>query len=169
MRVASNSSSASLRLVLDGSYISELISVPNTGGWQIWQSVYSDSLAIPAGEHLLSLYFPAGNFNLNRLEFVTLSINDSGKIFPKTPSLNQNYPNPFNRSTTISFYLPDPGKVTIEIFDATGRHLATIWNSYTAEGWTDIPFNGNTYASGLYCYRLTAGKSSQHKKMVLLK
>jgi endoglucanase len=169
IRVASNSSSGSLQIVLDGSIISDLISVPNTGGWQDWQTISSDSLVMPSGDHLLSLYFPVGNFNLNRLEFVIITITDSGAILPTTPFLNQNYPNPFNRSTTISFYLPDPGKVTIEIFDTTGRHLATIWKRYAPEGWTDIPFDGNAYASGVYYYRMTTGETSQLKKMVLVK
>jgi endoglucanase len=169
LRVASNSSSGSLLVALDGNLISDAIVVPGTGGWQNWQTIYSDSLTIPAGEHVLSLYFQEGNFNFNRIEFVTITVTDSGEYVPRTPFLNQNFPNPFNQSTTISFYLPDPGNASVEIFEITGRQLATVWDHHTAAGWTEISFNGNSYASGVYCYRLTAGKNSQLKKMMLLK
>jgi hypothetical protein len=89
-------------------------------------------------------------------------------------TLDQNTPNPFNPSTTISFTLPAREQVTVSIYDANGRLVRTLLNesrdfgthSVTWDGRSDA---GSTVGSGVYFYRLTAGKYSESKKMVMLK
>jgi hypothetical protein len=89
---------------------------------------------------------------------------------PKKFDLSQNYPNPFNPSTKIDFELPVDCKVTLKIYDITGREIAVLLNNElrTADYYT-IDFNGSSFASGVYFYRLIADKFVQVKKMVLLK
>jgi hypothetical protein len=45
---------------------------------------------------------------------------------PISYELEQNHPNPFNPSTTIAFALPKLSEVTLKIFDASGREVATL-------------------------------------------
>ena len=47
---------------------------------------------------------------------------------PSTFELKQNYPNPFNPSTNISFSLPEPGLVTLKIFNIIGEEVAELLN-----------------------------------------
>lgn len=100
------------------------------------------------------------------------SSSDDDAPLPDTPTLAQNYPNPFNPSTTISFYLPESGHVTLDIFDIQGRRVVELVNGVVDAGtmnvdWEGLDSRGNQVASGVYFYRLAAGNAESTKKMVL--
>jgi hypothetical protein len=89
-------------------------------------------------------------------------------------ALAQNAPNPFNPSTTISFTLAERERVTIAIYDASGRRVRTLVDESRDLGTYEVRWDGRDDAgaavgSGVYFYRLSAGKYSDSKKMVLLK
>ncbi len=83
--------------------------------------------------------------------------------------LKQNYPNPFNPSTLIRFSLPKAQNITLEIFDITGRNVATLISGRVESGQNSIPFFANNLPSGVYFYKLNAEDFTLTKKMVLLK
>jgi hypothetical protein len=89
-------------------------------------------------------------------------------------SLAQNYPNPFNPSTIISYYLPIPANVTLDIYDVAGRHIHRIVDETQSAGpyqaaWNGTSSNGISVSSGVYFYSLRVGKETLRKKMVLLR
>ncbi len=91
-----------------------------------------------------------------------------------TGALSQNQPNPFNPTTTIRFVLPVREDVTLAIYDANGRLVRTLVNEVEGYGaheaaWDGRNDDGATMGSGVYFYRLQAGKYTESKKMVLLK
>ena len=112
---------------------------------------------------------------------------------PTEYNLYQNYPNPFNPSTKIKFAIaPSPTKwergmggegkiqtfsvnnnggvgVRLTIYDITGREVATLVNEPLQPGTYEVEFNGSSFASGVYFYKLSAGDFVQTKKMTLLK
>ncbi len=81
----------------------------------------------------------------------------------------QNFPNPFNPSTQISFVLPANTYVTLAIFDVLGREVARLIDGFQAEGYMSVDFDASSLPSGVYFYRLQAGKFVGVKKMVLAK
>jgi hypothetical protein len=88
--------------------------------------------------------------------------------------LNQNVPNPFNPVTTISYYIPERTHVTLDIFSVGGQLIVTLVDKVQKSGnhvvqWNGCEENGNIVASGVYFYRLRAGKQSVSRKMVLLR
>lgn len=83
--------------------------------------------------------------------------------------LLQNYPNPFNPSTTIRFVLPSAGHVTLRIYNLLGQVVATLVNDTQVAGAHTITWKPLTLASGIYIYRLQAGKFSKTRKMILLR
>ncbi len=94
---------------------------------------------------------------------------DASSVITKF-SLNQNYPNPFNPSTKISYSIPvNNQKVVLKVYDATGREVATLVNKIEQSGNYEVQFNGNNFASGVYFYRLSAGKFTMTKKMLMIK
>jgi hypothetical protein len=98
-----------------------------------------------------------------------VGINESGKTIPKNFELFQNYPNPFNPSTSIRYDLLKNGFVKLVIFDALGRELETLVNHKQTSGTYEAKFNASRYPSGVYFCKLTTGKLTQAKKMILIK
>ena len=106
---------------------------------------------------------------------------DYGKpSVPKAFELSQNYPNPFNPTTTIKYFLPSVANgdqtlvTTLRIYNVLGEVVKTLVNEPKSPGvyyevWDGKDNQGNQVASGIYFYRLSAGKFSETKKMVLLK
>jgi Zn-dependent metalloprotease len=95
-------------------------------------------------------------------------------IVPSKFEIAQNYPNPFNPSTTISYTLPEEGKVTIRVYDIMGREVKTLADEVQTSGihsvvWQGMNMYGIEVASGMYFYNVRFGGNSITKKMVLMK
>ncbi len=84
-------------------------------------------------------------------------------------SLAQNYPNPFNPSTQIKFALKESGYVTLKVYDALGKEVATLIKGDYASGSYNVSFDASGLSSGIYFYRLETGSFVQTNKMMLLK
>jgi hypothetical protein len=89
--------------------------------------------------------------------------------------LFQNTPNPFNRSTEVRYYVPRASEVTLTVYDTAGRLVARLVDGTPKAagahlaGWDGRDVNGRPIASGVYFYRLQAGKLSKNRKMVLIR
>jgi hypothetical protein len=89
-------------------------------------------------------------------------------------SLAQNHPNPFNPRTKINFQLAKAGHATVDVFDAQGRRIKSLFSGTLDEGSHELIWNGDTdggnqAATGLYFYKLRSAGESQTRKMLLLK
>ena len=81
----------------------------------------------------------------------------------------QNQPNPFHKSTLISYSLPVPAQVTLEIYDITGRLVETLVNEKQHPGIHQVRWDRKANPSGVYFCRLRAGDFTDTKKMILLR
>ena len=89
---------------------------------------------------------------------------------PQEAELQQNYPNPFNPTTVIRYGVPQTSEVRLEVFDMLGRKVATLVNNEKQRaGWHQVNFDASRLASGMYLYRIVAGKYVQTRKMLLIK
>lgn len=107
------------------------------------------------------------DFNGN-YEYFNLS-NEIEIGVPKKFNLSQNYPNPFNPATKISFELPKTSKVKLSVYDITGKLASELVNGQREAGYYTIEFNGSSFASGMYFYRIEADEFTSTKKMILVK
>jgi hypothetical protein len=78
-------------------------------------------------------------------------------------------PNPFNPTTSLSYTLPEAATVNLQVFDLSGRIVATIVSGLQAAGSHAVTFDGSGLASGVYLYHLQAGERLAVGKMLLLK
>ena len=89
--------------------------------------------------------------------------------------LYQNVPNPFNPTTTIHYEIPAGlAAIRLQIFDVSGRLVRRLVDGYVGPGrksasWSGLDTSGRPVASGLYFYRLEAGRFNETRKMLLLK
>lgn len=88
---------------------------------------------------------------------------------PKEFELYQNYPNPFNAVTMIRYDLSSRSKITLKIYNILGQEVVTLFDAVQEAGRKIVSWNANQLASGVYFYRLNAGKFSSVKKMMLTK
>ena len=94
---------------------------------------------------------------------------------PLRYALYQNAPNPPNPATEIGFDVPAPGgHVTLEVFDVSGRCVATLVGGHVAPGrqvaaWDGTDDRGHDVSSGVYYYRLRALSYERTLRMTLLK
>lgn len=93
---------------------------------------------------------------------------------PRPTTLYQNFPNPFNPTTSIAFYLPARASVTLAVFDVRGARVRTLAAETRPEGKHVVHWDGKNDAgvavgSGVYYYRLKAGKDVITKKLVVVR
>jgi len=88
---------------------------------------------------------------------------------PTEFKLEQNYPNPFNQSTMFNVQCSMAGIVQVKVFDITGKEVATLVNEYLQPGTYEVTFDAVDLTSGVYFYKLTAGKFTDTKRMILIK
>ena len=110
----------------------------------------------------------------NLVVYLPTDAPDDNHTVPTSFALRQNFPNPFNPSTEILFTLPTRAHATLTVFNLLGEEVRVLTDEMLPAGehrviWDGSDKRGNHVASGVYFYRLTAGSSSQTKKMVLLK
>ena len=106
--------------------------------------------------------------------FVDVEEGDQADLIPSAYGLGQNYPNPCNLNTQIGYQLPQAGKVTLTIYNVRGQLVRTLVNEQKPAGYHSVMWdgrsdNGMQVSSGIYFYKIQAGKFIKTKKMVLLK
>ena len=117
----------------------------------IWNTTLSDT-----SDTDFSLTDPAG-------------INNTDQRVPMDFNLVQNYPNPFNPSTKIGYSVPELSPVTVKVFNALGEEIVTLVNEEKPVGTYELNWNAANLPSGVYFYRIQAGKFVDIKRMMLLK
>jgi len=178
-RVASTNANGKFQLFLNNQPLTEIISVPNSGGWKDWLTIAtSENISIPAGNHTIKLVFVQGGFNINFLRF-------NLKSAPAREDYNfdevtdtvfwaQNYPNPFNQITQIPVFLLEPQAVNFKIFNLKGELVKDLFDGFLSTGFKTISWDGTNshnqlVGSGLYLYQFSVNGSKMTKTMILQK
>jgi hypothetical protein len=130
-------------------------------------NIYHDETALPGKTYT----YQVGGIQGDR-EFLSFTLTLDVPSIPLT--LYQNYPNPFNPSTSISFYMPGPERVRLEIFDIQGRRIRTLADRQMEGGrhtmhWNGMNDAGGNVSSGVYLYRLVCGKKVLTRKLVMMR
>ena len=88
---------------------------------------------------------------------------------PNNFYLSQNYPNPFNPTTKIDYTIPDRQLVSLRIYNILGEMVNEVSNEVKDAGYYSATIDASNLPSGVYYYRLTAGKYNLVKKMIVQK
>ena len=100
-------------------------------------------------------------------------------IVPQETALLANYPNPFNPETWIPYQLAVPAEVTLTIYGMNGGAVRRLQVGHQPAGmyqsrsraayWDGRNDRGESIASGLYFYTLSAGDFTATRKMLIRK
>lgn len=105
---------------------------------------------------------------------ISVGINITSSAIPAVFSLFQNYPNPFNPTTKIKFDIPNSlngelSNVKLIIFDVLGKEVQILVNENLAPGSYETEFDGSSFSSGIYFYKLEMQNFIETKRMILVK
>lgn len=111
---------------------------------------------------------------------IITDVRENSTLIPQEFALLQNYPNPFNPTTTITYSLSAPARVSLKVYNVLGQEVATLMEGQQNIGtfatvWDGRNSAGSPVGSGVYFYTLSAKPLSggstfiSTKKMVLLK
>ncbi len=153
-RVSSNSAGASLRLeTLGGAKVYGSMNVPNTGGWQNWQTL-THNVQLTAGTQDIAIATSTGGFNINWMDFSsTVGISETEVAMIKI------YPNPLLDMLTVNSLQQLSG---ISIYDAAGRLVYEQKNPGN-----NFSINVQDFPNGYYTV-VTSGDDF-HKTLSLIK
>ena len=156
-----------------------LLNEGNEGDW--WQLSGVGPHVIPAGErdtvHFALIYARSEASLMADMNAARDLYNEwqaSGGVFvntedrPAPPTefvLRGNYPNPFTGSTSISFDLPEPARVSLDVIDMLGRTVRKYPNRDYPAGRSTLKVSGEGLAAGVYLYRLRTGSRTLTGKL----
>jgi hypothetical protein len=126
------------------------------------------SLMIDAGENV-GLPFSGKAPDLGAFETGAVTGVQGKEEAPLEFTLDQNFPNPFNPTTTIRYWLPSAGPVSLRVYDTLGREIAALVTAMQSPGEHFFEFDARMLASGIYFARLEGGTRTKTIKLVLTK
>lgn len=123
-----------------------------------------------SAEDIISVIFnPLGNgsilsdfeVNISNLHFTSsiYSTNQSGIYYPS-------YPNPFRHSTNIEFALTQDNHVRIEILNMFGQVVDVLRDELMTQGNYKVTWTPSGNKTGIYMFRITAGRETHTGKMI---
>ena len=116
--------------------------------------------------HLITI--SDGELFFQRTNFEILSNTDE-VILPSSIKLYSPYPNPFNPITKIELYIPDQEIVSLGVYNLSGRQLEKLIDNKEIFGNHEMIWDGSSYPSGIYFFRLNSKNFHVTKKAVLIK
>jgi len=122
----------------------------------------------------VSAVYTEGESDIIEVVFTYTGEDTGNPIIPAKTALSGNYPNPFNPTTTIQYQLKENSHVNLEIFNMKGQKVKTLVNTDMEAGyhnavWNGTDQNGRGVSSGIYFYKMKAGRYTSTKKMILMK
>jgi hypothetical protein len=99
----------------------------------------------------------------------TAHLVDSSLLLTNIFKLHPNYPNPFNAATTIAYELTEIARVEISIYNVAGQLITKLIDKNMPPGYHTITWNATHLSSGIYIYKISAGKYAATGKCLLLK
>ena len=79
------------------------------------------------------------------------------------------YPNPFSNSTTISFSLSQSQKVSLKIFDVSGRLVSTLADKVFESSENEIVWNAADVNAGIYFLQFQSAENLETEKLIVTK
>lgn len=143
-----------------------LVTRPLLAGYEAGSARRYDALlsAIPQYVDTTSDHLPV----YARFDFLPKPTANEDGSAPRPFALQTPYPNPFRGATTLTFSLPAPTSVRLDVFDALGRRVATVVDGRRAAGTHEATFRAGSLLPGLYIARLSADGQTATRRLVVL-
>lgn len=88
---------------------------------------------------------------------------------PDKVELRKPFPNPTRTQATIRYDIPRPQRVRLELYDLTGRRVRSVADGQKEGGRHQVSLDVSELPSGLYFYQLSAGETSETRKLMIVR
>jgi Tol biopolymer transport system component len=174
LRVATAQAGGRVRVEINGASVGT-VNIPNTGGWQTWQTVSFTSSSISSGQKVLRLFFEVGNFNLNH---ITFSSGGGGRMITSTLETTEDdvtpetskilcYPNPVRDITTVKVEVSKPGRTEVSLLGVTGKKV-NIYEGDLAVGSHEFQYDARNLKPGFYLLNVSGVGTRAASKLIKL-
>ena len=136
LRMAADGDGKTFHIEIDGEDVSGPVAVPNTGGWQTWETVTVEGLDLTSGEHEVKIVFDSDYMNFNWMEFRSQVVTGYAGAIDNTLSV---YPNPF---TENGFRIEGENLKSYTLIDVSGK---VIESGKTSENNLGTNLNNGVY------------------------
>jgi hypothetical protein len=158
----------SQNLTINGTFVTSLdFTDPNTTSWLTKRL----DVTLAAGENEIVI---EGVWNWMSFDYIAIAgeglvgIEDLTAEQHSGPALSENIPNPFSHFTLLEYFLPEPGHVLLEVYDISGKKVATLVDEHKTVGVHRCRFvAGENLSGGVYFARMTVNHDSFTRRMVL--
>jgi len=139
----------------------------------VWVGCPEDPFEFDLPAAITEVQLDPGGWLLHRVASITPVATLPGTA--EYPSLLAAVPNPFNPRTVLGFEMPASARVTLGIFDLSGRLIRRLLSdAVVSAGHHQVVWDGNDElgrpaAGGVYFYRLSGMERSQSRKMMLVR
>jgi hypothetical protein len=148
-----------------------------TPTWQIFETQFvTRNFSAPVSDARLMFFFGNTARTNDFLSFDNVILSYVGPVSPPQPApiprdwaLEQNFPNPFNPSTSITYKLPSPAFVRLNLYDVLGRLVEKLIEQEQPAGAYTITVDSGDLASGMYFYAIQAGTFFEMRRMLLVR
>jgi hypothetical protein len=146
LRVAATTAGKTFHIEMDGVNISGVVTVPNTSGWDVWQTVSVNTISLTAGQKIMRVVFDSPDFNLNYLTFSAPPAMSAASTESIVTATN----NPFSTSTTLGVVVNEPGEVSVKVYDLSGLLVRTIYEGYLNQSSYVFVLDGTGLKNDMY-------------------
>ena len=145
VRVAAATAGKSMHVEIDGVNVTGTITIPNTGGWQVWQTVTVPNITLAAGTKIMKVVMDTDGFNLNYVNVTasaTIAVNAAPTVSLTAPSNNATYIAPASITLTANATDTDGSISKVEFFNGTTLLFSDASAPYT--------YTSSNVAAGIY-------------------
>jgi endoglucanase len=156
VRVASINTGKTFHIEMNGTNVTGAIAVPNTGGWQTWQTVTVSGVSLTSGNQYMRIYFETDGFNINFVDVASATTITPANVAPTisitSPANNSSFNAGANISITANAADSDGSITKVDFYQGTTLLGSTASSPYS--------FAWNNVAAGSYSITAKATDNS---------
>jgi len=94
---------------------------------------------------------------------------ENNDFVPNNYYLSSAYPTIFNSTSTISYGLPSPSNVSLQVYNLAGQQITSLFEGPKQPGVHTTTLNASNLTTGLYFVRLKASDQAFTQKIMLIR
>jgi len=135
--------------------------------WFSWQTNFEN-----AGAYRLAITV-SDDFDSTTANYLLRvnNVNSVSDLIPHPSSfiLSDAFPNPFNSATTIRFGIPEPGEVSLSVWDLSGHQVATLAKGRQEAGYHEVVWRADGVPAGVYLIEMQSKNRTITHQVVIMK